>query len=306
MEYLPKKLPLLLTVLGCLVALLYAAPAQAQATRTWVSGVGDDANPCSRTAPCKTFAGAISKTAAGGEINCLDSGGFGAVTITKAISIVCEGVIGSILSAGTNGINVNAGPSDRVTLRGIEISGAGTGLIGINFIAGQSLLVDNVNIYGITQNGINITSATNSSLTVKNSVFSDIGGAGIRFGGGGGIVALAIDHMTISRVGANGVELAAPSVGTVSNSLIFGSGGGAAATAGGAVLNMDNTVLENNGTGANAAAPGATIALDNVSLYANNAAVHTVVGANYISAGNNKFSGNASDGPPPSANMTIH
>jgi hypothetical protein len=61
--------------------------AQAQATRTWVSGVGDDANPCSRTAPCKTFAGAISKTAPCGEISVLDPGGFGAVTITKSITI---------------------------------------------------------------------------------------------------------------------------------------------------------------------------------------------------------------------------
>src|SRR6476660_8340639 len=85
----------------------FATPAFAQATRTWVSGVGDDANPCSRTAPCKTFAGAISKTAAFGEINCLDPGGFGAVTITKSISIICGGTFGSILAGGGNGINVN-------------------------------------------------------------------------------------------------------------------------------------------------------------------------------------------------------
>src|SRR6188508_223353 len=80
-----------------------------QATRTWVSGVGDDANPCSRTAPCKTFAGAISKTATGGEINVLDPGGFGGVTITKSITIDCEDTQGSILASGTNGINVNDG-----------------------------------------------------------------------------------------------------------------------------------------------------------------------------------------------------
>src|SRR3954449_10335073 len=86
---------------GFLLSLLAAAPASAQATRTWVSGVGDDVNPCSRTAPCKTFAGAISKTAINGEINCLDPGGYGAVTITKSITIKCEGVIGGILAAGT-------------------------------------------------------------------------------------------------------------------------------------------------------------------------------------------------------------
>src|SRR5438067_12124255 len=116
------KIAPLLSVLGCLVAWLYAAPAQAQ-TATWVSVVGDDASPCSRTAPCKTFAGAISKTAAGGEINCLDPGGFGGVTITKAITISCEAGTAGVLVSGTPGITVNAGPSDQVTLRGLDISG---------------------------------------------------------------------------------------------------------------------------------------------------------------------------------------
>jgi hypothetical protein len=97
---------------------LPATAAQAQATRTWVSGVGDDANPCSRTAPCKTFAGAISKTAAGGEINCIDPGGFGAVTITKAMTIRCSDVEAGVLVSGTNAITINAGVADRVVLQG--------------------------------------------------------------------------------------------------------------------------------------------------------------------------------------------
>src|SRR5437870_7542941 len=97
-------------------AILYATPAQAQATRTWVSGVGDDANPCSRTAPCKTFAGAISKTAAKGEINVLDPGGYGGVTITKSISIIADHVEAGVLVSGTNAIIVNALSTDRVVL----------------------------------------------------------------------------------------------------------------------------------------------------------------------------------------------
>src|SRR6476620_6789772 len=102
------RLKACLAVLAFLVAsLTIPSSANAQATRTWVSGVGDDVNPCSRTAPCKTFAGAISKTAAGGEIDCLDPGGFGAVTITKSITIDCTGTLGSILAAGTNGVNIN-------------------------------------------------------------------------------------------------------------------------------------------------------------------------------------------------------
>src|SRR5262245_44742616 len=99
---------LLLAAMSLLcVPLLSSDPAHAQATRTWVSGVGDDANPCSRTAPCKTFAGAISKTAASGIINCLDPGGFGAVTITKSITIDCTATLAGVLAALTNGINVN-------------------------------------------------------------------------------------------------------------------------------------------------------------------------------------------------------
>lgn len=121
----------------------FSAPAAAQATRTWVSGVGDDVNPCSRTAPCKTFAGAISKTAAAGEINCLDSGGFGTVTITKSMSIICEGVIGGVLGAGTNGIVVNAGDTDKVLLRGLDIHGGGSGLDGVRVVKARSVVIMN-------------------------------------------------------------------------------------------------------------------------------------------------------------------
>ena len=103
-----NKVRFTLNVLAVVVfTMLVSSAAHAQATRTWVSGVGDDVNPCSRTAPCKTFAGAISKTAANGEIDCLDPGGFGTVTITKSITIDCAGTLGSILAAGTNGVNVN-------------------------------------------------------------------------------------------------------------------------------------------------------------------------------------------------------
>src|SRR3954447_8924927 len=104
----PSLHPLLGVVALLLALCTWATTANAQAPRTWVSGVGDDANPCSRTAPCKTFAGAISKTVAGGEINCLDPGGFGALTIKKAISVVCDSVLAGVLASGTNGINVSA------------------------------------------------------------------------------------------------------------------------------------------------------------------------------------------------------
>src|SRR6202023_2880345 len=142
--------------LTLLVICLWSSAAHAQAPRTWVSGVGDDANPCSRTAPCKTFAGAISKTAAGGEIDALDPAGFGALTITKAITLDGGGgQVASVLVSGTNGLVVAAGPNDVVILRNLRINGTGTGLNGIQFLSGKDLNVENCYIFGFTQNGIN-------------------------------------------------------------------------------------------------------------------------------------------------------
>lgn len=160
----------------------FASFAQAQASRTWVSGVGDDANPCSRTAPCKTFAGAISKTAAGGEIDALDPGGFGAVTITKAITIDGGGgQVASVLVSGTNGIVVQAGPSDTVILRNLRVNGIGTGINGIRFLAGKALNIENDYIFGFTTNGIDVAlnQGTQAFVFVKDSVVKNCGGDGI-------------------------------------------------------------------------------------------------------------------------------
>lgn len=161
-------------ILVALAALfvLQASPAMAQATRTWVSGVGDDANPCSRTAPCKTFAGAISKTAAGGEINTLDPGGFGAVTITKSITIRSDSVEAGILVSGTNGIIINAGASDKVVLDGLDFEGLGTGLSGVNILAGRDVIVRNSVIRNFNVAGITLNSAAKVNLTVENTTIS--------------------------------------------------------------------------------------------------------------------------------------
>src|SRR5215211_467642 len=121
--------------------LAVSSATRAQATRTWVASGGDDGDPCSRTAPCKTFAGAISKTAAGGEINCLDSGGFGAVTINKSMTISCEGSVGGVVVAGTNAIVFNGGANDYLFLKGLDIEGTGTGLVGIKMNSGALLHV---------------------------------------------------------------------------------------------------------------------------------------------------------------------
>jgi hypothetical protein len=164
-----------------LLMFAFTSLSNAQATRTWVSGVGDDANPCSRTAPCKTWAGAISKTSAGGEIDALDPGGFGAVTITKAITLDGGGgQVASVLVSGTNGINVAAGATDIVTLRNLRIVGlvqtGSPGLTGINFSAGAFLHVESCDIFGFSQNGIlvNVNTTGNVGLSVENTSITDI------------------------------------------------------------------------------------------------------------------------------------
>jgi hypothetical protein len=179
----------LISTLSFVTALLVtAAPAQAQATRTWVSGVGDDVNPCSRTAPCKTFAGAISKTAAGGEIDCLDPGGFGTLTVTKSITIDCTGTLGSTLnSGGINGFVINdsatvtPGTVD-VILRGITIDGAGTtpGLNGVRFISGRSLVLQDVFIQNQSNSGISFQpQQANAELFANNVTITDTGTNGV-------------------------------------------------------------------------------------------------------------------------------
>jgi hypothetical protein len=168
---------------------LHVQFAQAQATRTWVSGVGDDANPCSRTAPCKTFPGAISKTAAGGEIDTLDPGGFGAITITKAITLDGGGgQVSSILVSGTNGIVVQAGPSDVVTLRNLRINGIGTGLNGIRFLSGAAINIQNCYIFGFTSNGIDIVNAGQANMS-DTVVSNNSGGIRISTNGAGRMLA---------------------------------------------------------------------------------------------------------------------
>ena len=161
---------------------LIAAPASAQATRTWVSGVGDDANPCSRTAPCKTFPGAISKTAAGGEINCLDPGGFGGVTVVKAMTFNCETTEGGVLITGTNAFTINAGDNDVVTINGIDIIGptSGPGLNGIRFINGAGVNIRNSTIKGMSNQAISFEVAAGKTAF------------------------LTLDHVSIKGNGTNG------------------------------------------------------------------------------------------------------
>lgn len=224
--------------------------AMSQATRTWVSGVGDDANPCSRTAPCKTLAGAISKTATGGEINVLDPGGFGAVTITKSITIDGGGVIGSILSSGTNGIIVNA-PNSLVTIRNFSINGAGTtlGINGIRVLAIKKLLVENCSLSNFSANGIDFNSTTAAEIMINNTTITNAS-VGISYTGPststGSAGFTVIDGCHIQSIQNTAINIGAGTA-TVSNSVVSGCGVGLKSNAA-AAAHISGNIITNNAT----------------------------------------------------------
>jgi len=170
------------SVLAALAIASLATIAQAQATRTWVSGVGDDANPCSRTAPCKTFAGAISKTAAQGEISVLDPGGFGGVTITKSITIDGHNTEAGVLVSGSNGVLVSAGTSDTITLRGLDIIGLNTSPAGIRVLSAGNVNVEDCVIQEFNTAGILVNGTTGGRvrLNVYNTLIRHNAGDGIQ------------------------------------------------------------------------------------------------------------------------------
>ncbi|MCQ4164585.1 right-handed parallel beta-helix repeat-containing protein [Tahibacter harae] len=282
-----------------LLCTLFSSAAYAQATRTWVSGVGDDVNPCSRTAPCKTFAGAISKTAAGGTINAIDPAGYGAVTITKAITIDGGGTMASILSAGTNGIIVNAGVNDNVVLRNIVIEGVGTGLNGIRFLNGKSLLVENVTITNVTTLGIDAATNIASQLVVRNTSISGAGSGGIGMtpGAAGSLDAL-IDSSNFSRNGF-GVQAKARSKVVVRNSTAANNTSSGFNLTGAATMTLDNCVASGStGTGLNASGAGAILTLTRSSVLNNATGLSPNFGAVIQSTGDNRVIGNGFSTPP--------
>ena len=265
---------------------LAVAPAHAQATRTWVSGVGNDADPCSRTAPCKTFAGAISKTAASGEINCLDPGGFGGVTITKAITISCEGVTGGVLATlGSSGVIVNAGTTDAVYLKGLDFEGVGTGFKGINFLAGGSLFVDTCVIrdFGATNGlGIAFNPSTNATLNVVNTIVHHNGnaanGGGIQISPtGAGIAKAHLNNVTVTK---NQVGVAA--VGTALNT----------------ILQIDNSTISANLSTGVVASGGTTPRIGRSSITTNAGAATSGTVLSYL---DNQINGNNPDTIPATA-----
>ena len=270
---------------------LSAIPANAQAARTFVSGVGSDLNPCSRTAPCSTFVGAMSKTAAGGEIDCLDSGGFGTVTIDKSLTIDCTGVGGSILSVGgTTAVTVNTGPNDRVILRNLNFTGAGSGGIAIRFLAGLHLVVENVRIANYTNAGIEVNKSTSGNIYVRDAVISNVP-TGIRLSTTTGAIMAQIDNTRIDNV-TNGLDVTSTGVvASISNSVVMAASGAGLLTSGPGFINASKTILARNGIGVNSISFGGSIRISSNALDDNTTGIAFANGGTVSSAGNNTVIG---------------
>jgi hypothetical protein len=237
------------SILALLVAgLFWPAVTQASGPHSWVSGVGDDANPCSRTAPCKTFAGAISKTDARGTISVLDPGGFGGLTITKAITIDAGGVYAGVLVGGTTGITVNAGSAANVVLRGLTLDYAAPcatpgALNGIRFLSGRSLRIEDTTIHGFPGAGVDLQpSADGGSVTISRSRLSDNCTAGLVARRAAGSVRALLADSFVSN-SATGVLAGAGATVQIARNAITGHATGLAAEAGGALESFgDNRV----------------------------------------------------------------
>ena len=300
-----RRITLSVLITGFVVPIIAVAPASAQATRTWVSGVGDDANPCSRTAPCKTFAGAISKTAVNGEINCIDPGGFGAVTLTKSVTIDCSGIGASILGSGTNAIIINASNSlgtdalRIVRIRGISINGSGsgtqTGIRGISILSAAAVYIDDVLIDNFTQQGIGDVRTGGGKLFVSNSSIRNNAVAGIGIAPSGGTSNVVIDN---TRLEGNGIGIATantPSI-SIKRSVLSGNITNGVQAEGGQI-SIEGSEISSNSTGIQSASGTVRIANNDILF---NSPGNGINGPT-TSFGFNRIAGNANAGTAPTA-----
>jgi len=296
-------------------AAFMASPASAQATRTWISGVGDDANPCSRTAPCKTFAGAIVKTAAGGEIDCLDPGGFGAVTITKSMTLDCGegpgGAAGGILNAGTSGVYINDSGANTslVKIRNLNFDGFNqTGLAAIRFTSGKSLIIEHVSIWNEGASGYAAVDfepvAANSKLTMRDVEIQHNASAGIKLIPVSGVAATAtLDNVDVISNTGDGITAQDGVTMTIANSVVSENGihgiFADSATGGNVNVNVVKTVSsENTGPGLMAQGATATMRLTDVSTFDNSYGIRSLSSGKVLSFGNVYNDNNGTNGAP--------
>ncbi|MEO6192511.1 MAG: right-handed parallel beta-helix repeat-containing protein [Thermoanaerobaculia bacterium] len=274
----------------------------------WVSANGNDGNNCNYATPCRTFSGALSRVAPGGEIDVLDSGDFGPVTIDKSVSLVSAGPLGAIQAGTGNAVTINAGPNDKIVLRGLALDGLGTGSNGISFIAGGALYVENCTVNAFGQHGIDFAPTNGSgrlfvtdTLLRNNGVGAVGGGLRLLASTGPGFVA-SVDGL---RAENNVVGLKAENLGTVTirNSLAANNGySGFSATnssgSGAVRMLIEDSVSTHNGTSGVLANGLATVTLSNVAVTDNQFGLNFLTGGLILSFGNNKVQGNGTDGVP--------
>ena len=296
-----KSLLSLKTLLILISVISIPLTAAAQANRTWVSGIGDDVNPCSRTSPCKTFAGAIAQTTVGGEIDVLDRAGFGAVVITKSITIDGTGSFGATLAAGVNGININiTAASDArktVRLRGLSITGMMTGLDAIKVVAANQVFVDDILIDGFSQNGINIL-ASGAYVSIRNSVIRNIAHAGINLqpAGPSPRAVVSIEACSVST-SESGISAAEGVRATVRDSTIVHNQIGMLGQKADVVL--INCLIAHGGRGVMARS-GSSIRLSSMTITLNDSGL-VIDGGKIVSYKNNVVDANVTDGAPSSS-----
>ena len=282
----------------------FSTLAHAQSPRTWVSGTGDDNNPCSRTAPCKTFAGAQSKTATGGEISVLDPGGFGAITINKSLTLNGDGMLGGILvSPAATGIIVNITSNlttNKVVIRNVSIQGAGSALDGVRFVDGAEVILDNVTISGFTDAAVDVNQNQSSNLFLRNVRISKAA-VGVRTQTTVGTVSGVFENVAINGMTSHGVECINNSILVMRNLETSRCAGHGVRSAAPTVdLSIENSVSSGNDIGYEASAGQVRIA--NCGMYYNNTNCSPAV----LSAGNNRSAGNTTTNNPTPSGMTIH
>ena len=303
------KSTFLSALLGALfVAGLAIAPAQAQASRTWISGVGDDANPCSRTAPCKTFAGAISKTLGGGEIDVLDPGGFGAVTITKSITLDGGGgQVASILVSGSNGVNISAAATDIIILRNLRLNGivqtGSPGLVGVQVNTAARVVIEKCDIFGFGTAALLVaTSATSSPLVKFQETTLNNNAAGISVKPTGGTVKIEIESTHVDANTNAGLRVDGTAGGAViatisESSISLNGAAGLNVLSGTANVSVDvqrTVIANNNGAGVSSSNTngGTSTVTVGDSMLSNNVAAWNIAGtATLASYKNNQVTG---------------
>lgn len=284
----------------------FSSGAYAQATRTWVSGVGDDVNPCSRTAPCKTYAGAISKTATGGEISVLDPGGYGTLTITKAITV--DGGTGagwgSTLFSSVNGFVINITTnlvSDKVILRRLSINGGtltSLGVDGIRFLDGQQLTVEDVDIFNFSGDGIEVNQSQGSNLFLKNVRITH-GGVGIKVTAAAACAG-TMDNVHVDAMSSHGLQFVSNAQFAIRNLMTArNAGSGVRSEAASVNLSLEGAISSSNNFGFEATA--GNLRISNCSMFYNNTNLTT----NVLSAGNNRAAQNTTTNSPTAGGMTI-